>query len=86
MFFFSLLGTLAGWNCCCGASEIAQTAHTVCFMVVFTDRLDVWINDGCMARETDDLIDGCGQSFHAYNMTLNCSNVLHSCSPHPLCL
>ena len=40
-FFFSLLGTLAGWNCCCGASKIAQTAHTVCFMVVFSDRLDV---------------------------------------------
>lgn len=56
MFFFSLLGTLAGWNCCCGASKIAQTAHTVCFMVMFYDRLDVWIDrsmDGCMARELD---------------------------------
>lgn len=34
--FFSLLGTLAGWKCC-GASKIAQTAHTVCFMV-YSDR------------------------------------------------
>lgn len=23
-------------------------------------------------------------SFHAYDMTLDCSNVLHTCSPHPL--
>ena len=44
MFLFSLLGTVAGWNCCCGASKIAQTAHTVCVMVVFSDRLDVWIS------------------------------------------
>lgn len=43
-FFFFLLGTLAGWNCCCGASKIAQTAHTVCFMVMFYDRLDVSID------------------------------------------
>lgn len=60
-FFFSLLGTLAGWNCCCGASKIAQTAHKVCFMVVFNDRLDVW--NQWMAGEMDELIDGCGQFF-----------------------
>lgn len=62
MFFFSLLGTLAGWNCCCGASKIAQTAHTVCFMVVFSDKLDFWIG-GCMAREMDESIDGRGRFF-----------------------
>lgn len=54
--FFSLLGTLAGWNCCCGASEIAQTAHTVCVMVVFLIGRMFGSMDGCMDKE---LIDGC---------------------------
>lgn len=62
-FVFSLLGTLAGWNCCCGASKIAQTAHTVCFMVVFLIGWMFGSMDGCMAREMDEPIDGCGRLF-----------------------